>query len=118
MVVRYRIVMKISFPLVTKRRLRWLLDQAYRPLLDKLDIDCKEVDDADSKLLRIASLVQHSNIKYRQKDIAELYQIFNIPDFLEPNSEGTTLWLAMALAIKELCSLTDEELRSKIYSVY
>lgn len=50
--------------------------------------------------------LQEYNYRYRTEQLVDLFPIFNstIGPF-EYNSEGTTLWLAMGLAIKEVYGL-------------
>lgn len=110
--------MRITFPQLTKKRLRWLLEYPATSLDHIAHIGEDVEDPADAKLLRIVQSLQRFNLDHRQEDYRALYRLFDQPGFLEPNSEGTTFWLANALAIKDLCSLTNDELQTLLYSVY
>jgi len=110
--------MRISFPQLTKKRLRWLLEHYPVAPLQIPALGDADVDPGDAKLLTVVQSLQRFNLDHRREDCRALYEFFNQPYFLDPNSEGTTFWLANALAIKDLCSLTNEELRALIDSAY
>lgn len=108
--------MKINLPALTKKRIRWLLDHVYETETLTLPTE-GSVSVADTRLFLVVKSVQLTNLQYRGHECEELYRLFSEPYFLDPNSEGTTRWLAMALAIKELCALSDDELKALLTSV-
>lgn len=110
--------MKIALPALTKKRLRWLLDHAY-DLLRNNELDTHTpVSAADSKLLSIAKSLQRYNLDHRADDCRNLFPLFSQAGFLDQNSDGTTYFLAMVLALKDLCSLSEENLQELILSAY
>jgi len=61
-------------------------------------------------LLDVFSAMQKYNYQFRPNDLRETYSIASKVIDFEINSEGTSLWLALILAIKELYGLSDTEL--------
>lgn len=53
---------------------------------------------------------QYRNYRERGEDTYRLFTVVNSLFNFEPNSEGTTLWLALILAVQELYGLTDKKL--------
>lgn len=52
--------------------------------------------------INMLTSIQKFNYRYRQDNLADLYPLFErTVGPMETNSEGTVLWLAMGLAIKE-----------------
>jgi hypothetical protein len=109
--------MKITLPELTRKRLRWVFDYVYEmempPLFPKSSTPA-----IDKTLMLILKSMQIANIERRTVECVALFRLFNEPYFLEPNSEGTTLFLALALAVKELYRLEDEELQRCIYDCH
>jgi hypothetical protein len=93
------------------------------PYLDRetLDIIFENVYGADLEDIRNVELrdlvfvlkqMQDYNYRYRNEMIRRAYSL--LCDFMEfeINSEGTTLWLALCLAIKELYGMRDSTLQA------
>lgn len=108
--------MKAKLPTLTKRRLRWLLDHAHDDVTP--DFFKERASSPDENLLLVVKLMQQANLMYRPSECMGLFQWFSDPGFLEPNSEGTTRWLAMALSIKELFPLEEADLRELVFASY
>lgn len=60
---------------------------------------------------------QRFNYLSRQEDIYRMFSVLAPAFHFESNSEGTSLWLALALAIKEMHNLTDESLIALLRSL-
>lgn len=109
--------MKFTLPELTKKRLRWLFDYVYEmeipPLFPKASTPV-----VDKTLMLILKSMQIANIDHRTEECVELFRLFNELYFLETNSEGTTRFLALALAVKELYRLEDDELQRVIYDCH
>jgi hypothetical protein len=107
----------IKLPELTKKRLRWVFDNVYEtdmpPLFPKASTPA-----IDKKLLETLRSMQLDNFKHRTDECVDLFRLFNAPYFLETNSEGTTVFLAMALALKELYGLEDMELQRVVYGCH
>lgn len=108
--------MRAKLPTLTKKRLRWLLDHADGEMTP--DFVKGRASSPDENLLLIVKLMQQANLTYRTNECVELFPWFSEPGFLEPNSEGTTFFLAMALAIKELFAMEEEELKQFVFASY
>lgn len=61
-----------------------------------------------SSLLEILKALQKFNYYHRQDETGDLFSQMSKHFNFERNSEGTTLWLSLLLAIKELYGLTDK----------
>lgn len=105
--------MKINLPQLTKKRLRWLFDHAY-DISFTLAQESIPVPSLDETLLLVVKQMQRVNYEHHTDECVSLFGLFSESMSFERNSEGTTQWLAMALAIKQLCALNDEELRDEI----
>ncbi|MDD2721150.1 MAG: hypothetical protein PHH47_07580 [Gallionella sp.] len=74
--------------------------------------DAKDSDDRIHALCNILYASQRYNYRFRQSDVKQLFPLLNPLFHFEINSEGTTLWLSLALAIQEMYGLSDESLIS------
>ncbi|MDD5300331.1 MAG: hypothetical protein PHD65_07535 [Gallionella sp.] len=54
--------------------------------------------------------MQRFNHRFRPDDTGRLFDLFDAQFNFERNSEGTTLWLALILAVQELYGLSDSRL--------
>ena len=62
-------------------------------------------------LVQMLNTMQEYNYRYRQDQLSDLFLIFDqTVGPMETNSDGTVLWLAMGLAIKDLYRLRTETL--------
>lgn len=61
-------------------------------------------------LLDTLYAMQRFNHRYRPDDTRRLFDLFDELFNFELNSEGTTLWLALILAIQELYGYSDSKL--------
>lgn len=61
---------------------------------------------------------QNFNYRYRQENTAELFSLFeSTVGPMERNSDGTILWLALGLAIKELYGLRNSTFKGLLKNV-
>lgn len=67
---------------------------------------------ADCRVLLALKAMQIVNLQQRSAEVVALYRYFDDPGFLEPNSEGTTRWLAMALAVQEFYAIDANTLKN------
>jgi hypothetical protein len=109
--------MKFTLPELTRKRVRWIFDCVYEmdmpPMFPKTSTPV-----VDKTLMLILKSMQIANIERRTEECVDLFRLFNEPYFLEPNSEGTTWFLALALAVKELYRLEDEDLQRIVYGCH
>ena len=63
-------------------------------------------------LVTLLQKMQEYNCRYRNEMIRRVYHLLNDIIEFEINSEGTTLWLALCLAIKELYGMRDSTLQA------
>ena len=69
-------------------------------------------------LLHALYTMQAYNYAHRQRACAELFPLFEeTVGPMEVNSEGTTLWLALGLALKELYGMRNATLRELMLRV-
>ena len=69
----------------------------------------KRADEKMNEFLTALLAMQSFNYKCRPDDVRELFFLMENDFSFERNSEGTTLWLALALAIKELYGFSDKK---------
>ena len=69
-----------------------------------------------SNLLEILKALQRFNYHHRPDDTRKLFSLMSRHFNFERNSEGTTLWLSLLLAIKELYGVTNRSLNLLIQS--
>ncbi|MBN2003837.1 MAG: hypothetical protein JXA21_10805 [Anaerolineae bacterium] len=93
-----------------------LLDTIFKGVYGK---DCDAIEDVSLKdFLVTLYTMQRYNYQYRPKACAALFPIFEeTVGPMEINSEGTTLWLALGLAIKELYGMRTTTLRALLAQV-
>lgn len=99
------------------------------PILDQelLDAIFASVYDGDAEHISDAPLgdffnliytLQRFNYRYRPETCAALFPLFEeTVGPMERNSEGTTLWLALGLAIKELYGMRRSTLKNLLAQV-
>lgn len=68
-------------------------------------------------LLATLQAMQQFNYKHRPDGTSRLYRQFDQVFNFEANSEGTTLWLCLILAIKELYGFSDRKLHEVLSQV-
>lgn len=61
--------------------------------------------------------MQRFNYRFRPDDTRRLFDLFDELFNFELNSEGTTLWLALILAVQELYGFSDSKLVETIGEV-
>ncbi len=67
-------------------------------------------EDRLNGFLVMLKAMQHFNHWYRPDDTHELFDLMDPIFNFERNSEGTTMWLALILAIDELYGFSDQKL--------
>lgn len=101
--------MRENLPYLNQERLNIIFDHVYDVVTtqkNELAFD----DDRLDHLLDTLKSMQNFNYRYRPDDTRFLFSLFNpIFDF-ERNSEGTTLWLSLILAIQEMYGFSDKKL--------
>jgi len=104
--------MRCPLPPLTKIRARWLMERCFDVASDEIQAGFSEKSaDADARLLLAIQSMQAFNLERRREEVNALWDLFSDPYGFETNSEGTTFWLAMALAIKDLYALDEAALK-------
>lgn len=103
--------MKRDLPFLDQER----LDKIFTGVYD-LPGDFK-TEDRFISLTRTLRTMQQFNYHFRPNDTRHLFYLFDAQFNFEQNSDGTTLWLALILAIQELYSLTDSKLVELIFQI-
>ncbi len=107
----------VDFLHLNQERLDCIFDHVY----DNVGINEGKAIFKDEKLadfFDMLKFMQNFNFRYRGNDTYPLFHLLNDRVFIfERNSEGTTLWLALILAIKELYGFSDEKLISVLGQV-
>lgn len=100
--------MRENLPYLNQSRLDAIFNNVYH--MANTDIETKELYE-DEKIADLAGVLfkmQEFNYQYRPDDTRALFGLMSkIFDF-EINSEGTTLWLSLILALKELYGFSDK----------
>lgn len=109
--------MKTDLPYLNQARLNCIFDHVY----DSVGINKGKTIFEDERLVDFFEMLksmQNFNYRHRPNDTHPLFHLLNERVFnFERNSEGTTLWLALILAIKELYGFSDEKLVSVLKQV-
>jgi hypothetical protein len=93
---------------------RALLDTIFASVYDLQNISDEEVHD----FVVMLRAMQYYNYKYRLGELVKLFPIFEqTVGPMEINSDGTSLWIAMGLALKELYGMRNETLRQLLRSL-
>jgi hypothetical protein len=100
--------MKNNLPYLNNERLDEIFEHVYE------NMDCVEKqtlnEDKFSHLLYTLKSMQSFNFLHRPDDTRELFYLLDGVFNFERNSEGTTLWLSLILALKELYGFSDRKL--------
>ncbi|WP_462411546.1 hypothetical protein [Neobacillus sp. Marseille-QA0830] len=76
-------------------------------------------DENFNDYIELLLALQQYNYSYRQGMASELFPLFeSTVGPMERNSDGTTLWLALGLAIKELYGMRNSTLQELLKMVY
>ena len=100
--------MRNNLPRLTQELLDSIFDNVYSTGCDTSS-SCL-ASDRICALRDVLHVMQRFNYQHRPDDMRRLFDLFNAQFNFEPNSEGTTLWLALILAIQELYGFTDRKL--------
>ena len=101
--------MNKNLPYLDQNRLNIIFGHVYDIVSDKNNentFDEKRL----SHLLETLKSMQSFNYHYRPDDTKYLFDLMDKIFLFEINSEGTTLWLSLILAIKELYGFSDNKL--------
>lgn len=104
--------MKNNLPYLNKERLNIIFDDVYNYRNRPTDYS-EGIFGTDEKLNHLADTLksmQSFNYPYRFDDTRELFFLVNDIFNFERGSEGTTIWLSLILAIKELYGFSDKKL--------
>lgn len=101
-----------ELPFLDRALLNTIFDGVYEHNVE--DIESESVRD----FLRVLYMMQDYNCRYRPQACADLFPLFEeTVGPMEPNSEGTTMWLALGLAIVELYGMRRSTLRGLLAQV-
>lgn len=104
--------MKKNLPYLNQERLDFIFNAVYENVetMAQPEFD-NSSDDSKLKCLLLAlKSMQRFNHWYRPDDTRPLFYSLSPVFNFEPNSEGTTLWLSMILAIQELYGFSESKL--------
>ena len=89
-----------------------LLDMIFEHVYDNFESmgEQKYDEEKTSQLLVTLISMRSFNYRHRPDDTRELFDLLDNIFKFERNSEGTTLWLSLILAIKELYGFSDDKL--------
>jgi len=108
--------MKKNLPYLNQERLDNIFNGVYG-FIEADDEDMPFEDEKMNRFFKMLKVMQEFNYWHRQSDVHPLFGLLN-PDFnFERNSDGTTLWLALILAIQELYGFSDKKLVSVMKQV-
>jgi hypothetical protein len=100
--------MKKNLPYLNNERLDMIFEHVYENA-EKVD-EHKFNEEELSHLLITLKSMQSFNFRHRPDDTQELFGLLDGIFNFERNSEATTLWLSLILAIKELYGFSDRKL--------
>lgn len=108
--------MKKDLPYLNQERLDKIFERVYG--FPERDDDLPFEDEKFKRFFLMLKSMQEFNYFHRQGDVHPLFGLLEERVFrFERNSEGTTLWLALILAIQELYGFSDEKLISVMKQV-
>lgn len=98
---------------------RGLLDAIFDHVYDNLGNQVPDIADKELRdFVQLLSVMQNYNHWYRNTEYAQLFPVFEATvGPMEKNSEGTDMWLALGLAVKELYGLRLSTLQSLLEKV-
>lgn len=105
-----------SLPYLTQDRLNFIFEGVYG--LD--NIPAQKLNSEEEKIVDLAKTLyamQQFNHHHRWDDTRQLFGLMSKNFQFEVNSEGSTLWLSLILAIQELYGFTDEKIVEVICQV-
>lgn len=105
-----------NLPYLNPERLDIIFDHVY----DTVGIYNSKQNFSDEKLtdfITMLQAMQSFNHHHRPDDTRRLFYLLNGTFNFERNSEGTTAWLALILAIQDLYRFSDEKLVSVLKQV-
>ena len=101
---------------LNSERLNRIFDGVYRCVEPNLESEPMP-DEKIQALMDTLYVMQKFNYRFRPSDTRSLFDLFNRQFHFEINSDGTTLWLALILAIQELYAFSDSKLVDVIRQV-
>jgi len=112
--------MKNNLPYLDQGRLNLIFENVYEGYLGKVEgtennryCENEKIND----LIVTLKSMQFFNYKHRPDDVNLVYDTMSQIFRFEINSEGTSLWLALILAVKELYNFTEKKLISVMKQV-
>jgi hypothetical protein len=109
-------IMKKNLPYLNQERLNIIFDHVY-DIVHLQESEQYFDDEKLNHLLDTLKSMQSFNYHYRPDDTRYLFGLLNPLFNFERNSEGTTLWLSLILAIKELYGFSEKKLCSVLKQV-
>jgi hypothetical protein len=100
-------MMTRNLPYLTRERLATIFKHVYGG-----DGEDGFEEEKMAHLLKTLQAMQSFNLEHRPDDTRDLYGVMSQVFEFELNSDGTTYWLAMCLAIKELYGFSNDRLVS------
>ena len=103
--------MKKNLPYLNQERLRAIFDHVYDVASDR-EVKNEFEEEKLFQLLKVLKTMQLFNYCHRSDDTRELFGLMSRVFDFELNSEGTTYWLSLILAVRELYGFFDDKLVS------
>lgn len=97
--------MRKNLPRLNQERLDMIFERVYPTGVSQQGAPVAE--ERIQALIDVLRAMQKFNYHYRFDDTRRMFDLVSSQFNFEINSEGTTLWLAMILAIQELYGFTD-----------
>lgn len=112
--------MKSNLPYLDQERLNLIFENVYEGYLGKNEVTensryCE--NEKINDLIVALKSMQFFNYKHRPDDVNLVYDTMSQIFRFEINSEGTSLWLSLILAVKELYGFTEKKLISVMKQV-
>ncbi len=108
--------MKKNLPHLNQERLTIIFNHVY-DIASGHEAENGFREEGLSDLLETLQAMQLFNFRHRPDDTRELYGVASHVFDFEPNSGGTTYWLSLILAVKELYGFSDDKLVSVMKQV-
>lgn len=105
------VVMRKNLPYLDQERLSIIFNHFYDAASDR-EIKNGFKEEKLAQLLKVLQTMQLFNYQHRPDDTRELFGLMSNVFNFEVNSEGTTYWLSLILAVKELYGFSDDKIVS------
>lgn len=106
--------MRQDLPPLDQPNLNRIFEHVYDVVHDGVPSHANMRDDRLSGMIAALQAMQYFNFRYRSNDINRLFPLTSPIFGYKRSADGTSLWLALIVAVQELYSLTDEQLLQEV----